>query len=397
MWFFYVFSLLPIIIGGIIWWFDEEVSWKEWVGGSVVSLFMALFFQLISTLGMTSDVETWSGYVTATSHYGQWVEEYQQAHTETYACGTDNKGNTQYCTRTYYTTEHDTHYEHWTVNRDFGTYQDEEVIDETSYIQIKKSFGNQIHEIGTQSTSHVGGSYDGGDRNIYITYPRNGYVVPVTTIFLFKNKIKASPTTFSFAKVPTNISVYAWPDNPNFFISDRLMGSARMCVNSRDWDLMNTRLGPTKKVNVIMIGFGNKGPEYGQWQQAKFIGGKKNDLVLTFGGGSRTSPAQWAYVFGWTEKEIVKKNIETILLDHPINESIIPLIEKEINQHYEKKDWSKFEYITIDPPLWSYWTFLIVLVISQVGLYLWFHFNDIRDYTWKSRISWKRFKFRNWS
>jgi hypothetical protein len=33
---------------------------------------------------------------------------------------------------------------------------------------------------------------------------------------------------------------------------------------------MNARLGPTKLVNVIMVGFGSKGSEYGQMQQAEY-------------------------------------------------------------------------------------------------------------------------------
>jgi hypothetical protein len=140
---------------------------------------------------------------------------------------------------------------------------------------------------------------------------------------------------------------------------------------------MNSDLGPFKKVNVILVGFGNKDSSYGQYQQAKWVGGKKNDLVITFGGGSKKNPASWAFVFGWTEKELVKRRLESLLMNTPINDDIIPLIQKEIIQNYEIKDWSKFDYITVEPPTWSYWVFMFVLIGSQIGVWYMFITNGI--------------------
>jgi hypothetical protein len=349
---------------------DEEVAWQEWLIGSAVAFLMAGLFHGISIWGMTADVETWSGQIVGVAHYGQWTEEYEQSHTRTVGSGKNQR------TETYYTTEHTTHYEHWTVSRNFGAYEDVQRIEEGLYSQIYNKFGSIINQKDTQRTTHFGGHYDGGDRNIYITHNNTGYLYPVTVNRSFENRVKASPTLFSFAKVPTNITVYPWPENPDWMESGRLLGTASALIDQYKFDCMNTRLGPSKRVNVIVVGFGNKPQEYGQWQQAKWIGGKKNDLVLCFGGGSKTKPADWSYVFGWSESELVKKNLQSILLEHPINDALLSTVSNEISNNYIIKDWSKFDYIAIEPPAWSYWVYFLSMIAVQGGLYWGFRVND---------------------
>jgi hypothetical protein len=72
----------------------------------------------------------------------------------------------------------------------------------------------------------------------------------------------------------------------------------------------------------------------------------------------------------------VKKNLQTILLQNPINDSIIPLIAAEVNNNYVIKDWHKFDYISIDPPTWSYWVYFIFMTLTQGGLYYFFRVNE---------------------
>jgi len=396
MWIFYICALIPILIGAFLLWKDNEVTWQEWLGGAGAAFLLAGIIHIIAIHGMTDDIETWSGQITKTSHYPRWVEEYEESHTREVPSGTDKDGNTTYTTETYYTTEHATHHEHWTVTRDFGSYNDEPEIEEHLFHEISKKFGKEIVEDGIQSCTH-GGHFDGGDNNIYSSYNKTGYVYPVTTIRSFENRIKAAPTVFSFSKVPTNINVYAWPDNSDWMHSDRLLGTASILVDHYKWDCMNSSLGPRKRVNVIMVGFGDVSDDYGHYQQAKWIGGKKNDLVICFGGATKNSPAKWTYVFGWTENELVKQNLMTLLLTHPVDNNIIPLISEEIAKNYVIKDWKKFDYISIDPPTWAYWVYFILLGISQAGLYFFFHSNDFGKYSGTSTYNpWSRPPFNRW-
>jgi hypothetical protein len=373
MWFFYLFSLIPVAIGAYLFYKNNTIIWGEWVGGTVAAFVLAGIMHCVAIWGMTDDIETWSGYITKVSHHPEWVEHWIEIHTETYTTGSGE--NQQTHTRTWTTDEYDTHHEHWVAHRDFGTLIDEAEIEQVIFNSLSKKFGGNLFTDGLQPLNH-GGDRHSGDRNIYSVNNDKGYIAPVTTTQRFENRIKASPTMFSFTTVPTNINVYPWPSNDDWMKSDRLLGTASVLIDIYKFDRMNSLLGPRKKVNVIMVGFVDEGPEYGQWQQAKWIGGKKNDLVLCFGGATTKKKAEWAYVFGWTENELVKNNLQSILMSHPINNDILPLIVEEINKNYVIKDWSKFDYISVQPPIWSYWTFVILLVITQAGLYIWFHKND---------------------
>lgn len=385
MWFFYIFALIPVAVGAYLFYKNKSIVWGEWLGGSIAAFALAGIMHGCAIKGMTDDVETWSGNITKVSHHPRWVEHWVQTHTETYTTGSGKNQKTR--TRTWTTDEYDKHHEHWVAHRDFGVLTDEANIDESIFNVISKKFGGKLFEDGKQSYNHIGGNRHSGDRNIYSVNNDKGYISPVTTTKRFENRIKASPTIFSFTTVPTNINVHPWPSNDDWMKSDRLIGTASVLIDTYKFDCMNSLLGPRKKVNVIMVGFAKEGPEYGQWQQAKWIGGKKNDLVLCFGGATTKKNADWSYVFGWTENELVKKNLQSILMNNPINNDILPLITEEITKNYTIKDWSKFDYITIQPPTWSYWTFVILLVITQTGLYIWFHSNEFYKNSFSGRMS----------
>lgn len=354
MWVFWVLSLLPILIWLVIWALDEKIVLWEAAISCSVALAMAAIFQYSAVIGMTRDTETWSGQIDHATHHPRWVEEYQEMHTRTVGSGKDEH------TEIYYTTEHRTHPEHWTAETSIDTTYG---IEQSFFEEIRRNFKNL-----TTETPGKSGFYS-GDRNIYVAYNKTGFCYPVTDTRTWQNRIKAAPSVFSFTPVPKTLKVYDWPKNPDWQVSDRLLGSSSVLVNKLEFDRMNARLGPMKKVNVIMVGFFREPAIYGQYQQAAWVGGKKNDLVICFGGATRNEPPQWVYVFGWTDKELVKQNLQTLLLNNVISTDLLPEIEAEIRKNYVIKDWSKFDYIKIEPPNWSYVIYFVVLCLTHFLLF----------------------------
>lgn len=355
MWAFYFFLVLYCIVGMFVSFFNKRIVWEEWVITALAAFITTGILQWMAIAGMTADIETWSGQIVKATHYPRWVEEYTETHSET---TTDSEGHTH--TRTWTDTHHRTHPEYWEAETTLNTSPN---IDESFFNEICRNFGNITTERPWKS------GFDSGDPNIYVSYNKTGYVYPVTDTRFFENRIKAAPSVFSFPKVQKGTPVYEWPKNPNCFQSGRLLGTAAQTIGLRSFDVMMAKLGPSKKVNVIMIGFGNQESAIAQWQQAKYVGGKKNDIVLCYGGGTPTHPA-WSFVFGWTEKEICKKNLQTLLLDNPVDTTILPKIEREIIANYTIKDWHKFDYIRVEPPTWAYILFIIVVGVTQ-GLVWW--------------------------
>jgi hypothetical protein len=358
---FYFLALIPVAVGGVLWYFDKKIVWFEWLGGTAVAFLTAAIFHFCAVHGMMSDTETWSGYITKAVHFPRWVEEYQEMHTRTVGSGKNAH------TETYWTTEHRTHSEHWTA---YTQYDDHDIAPEF-FEEITHNFRSLVTENGNKS-----GFYS-GDPNVYVSYNQTGFIYPTTLSKHWENRLKAAPSVFSFVKVPTNVNVYAWPENPDWRVSERLMGTASALYNQLEFDRMNSRLGPSKKVNVIMVGFdGTADTSMADWQEAKWTGGRKNDLVICFGGQTRNKPATWSHVFGWSESFLAKRDIETLMLKYPASPQLMGLIEKEISTNYEIKNWHKFDYITVEPPTWCYTVFFIVLLVTQVILYFFLHNNN---------------------
>lgn len=370
MFLLYMMALLPIAIGFILWRHNKEIHIIEWLIGSIISIIIVIAFNFIAIAGMTSDVETWSGKLVKAVFYPRWIEQYEVAIYKTvtkYRTVTDSKGRSHSESYTveefsHYEKRYRTHNEYWQAIADYGLENEFYSISKTFYNDLKLKFGNnQITKYEYKS-----GFYS-GDHNIYYVENETKIILPTNQSKSWTNKVKACPSVFSFVKVDENIPVFEYPKNENWQVSGRLLGNAKSKINIFDWDVLNAKLGETKKVNLIFIGFDSADSMFGQYQEAKFVGGKKNDLVLTY--GEVEGKIVWTYVFGWTESSIVKRNLETILLENKIDKNILTKIEKEVINNYQKKDWKKFDYLTVEPPMWSYFVLFVIMVIIQSFVY----------------------------
>ncbi len=387
----YLIALIPIAIGCVFYISRKEIVLWEWLVGASVGLITAAVFNVVAVMGMTDDIETWSGQITATRYYPKWVEKYKVAiyrtehrtrqETRYRTVGSGKHSHTQsYSVTVSYSVQVFDHWEDrfrthgpdWMAYISYGRCSDSIGINQAFYEDIKKNFGGKVFV----ESPGKGGFYS-GDPHTYLTNNETGYIYPSTIEKKWTNKIKASPSLFSFVKVPEGTPVFDYPTNKNWQVSDRVMGAAKDYIGILDWDRLNARLGPSKKCNLIIVGFKSGDSSLGQLQQAKWVGGKKNDLVLTFGVDT-TGKIAWSYVFGWTEKETVKKDLQTILMDNPLNGSILPKIESSVFNNYLIKDWSKFDYLTVEPPSWSYLILITLMVLSQIGFY-YFAFNNGED------------------
>lgn len=396
MWLFWICSLIPITICGVLLYFDKRVSYIEWLITTGVALLMALIFQVSASIGMTDDIETWSGYATSARQFSRWREYYEEAiyRTEYYTeyetqHYTDSKGRShskrvavRKSRRVFDHWEgrkrwHEAHWEVYTTLGDWDISQDK-------FEYFCKKFKDRHSVEGRRRTSEHNSKMIDGDPNDYVADNKTGWIEPVTTTKHFENRVKAAPSLFSYSKVPTNIAVHPWPKTQDIFVSDRVMGTARASFTTLNWDQMNAVLGAAKKVNLIVVGFGNQGQDMAQYQEAAWIGGKKNDLVICYGGEPKQK-ATWVKVFGWTEQNIVKQNLQTMFLENNVDDSLIPKIMNEVKASYVIKDWHKFDYLTIEPPTWSYWVYFGVMFFVQGGLFFFYNVNDIDQDTDGSR------------
>lgn len=360
MFLFYVLASLPVLVGIYLWFNNAEVTWPEWLGSSALSFILAGCIHLYAIKSMTADTETWSGIVETAVHIPEWTDYHPETRTRTVGSGKNLR------TETYTVWIYDTHSPIWYVNTNIGEFS----IGSDKYNYLVDKMGKESSQSGSRPY------YYSGDKNNYVTINVNSWEEPVNKYVSFENRVKACPSVFSYPKVPLDAPVFSYPDDNSTFVSNRLLGHAN-AITKLKFDQMNGRLGPFKLVNVIMCGFMDGSTSLGTLQESKWIGGKKNDLVICYGVESTTQKVSWAYVFGWTEKDLVKRNLETLLLNNKVSDAILPNIEEEISKNYLLKDWKKFEYLIIPIPGKFYVYFLIFMVVSQVGYYFWVFNNGL--------------------
>lgn len=388
---FYFLALIPLVVGGIIWLFTRKVNWQEWAIGSACGFILAAIFHLVSIHGMTDDKETWSGQITHAKQFSRWQEYYEEAiyRTEYYTVtvsdySTDSKGrryrsgsHTETRSRRVFdhweprTCWHD---EHWECYSDLNTSYG---IDKSRYSYFTNKYAMNKPVAGSRTTWSHNSRMIGGDPNDYVCDTSvTHWIEPVTITKSFVNKVKAAPSVFSFITVGTNIPVYNWPSNPNPFVSDRVMGTARKYISTLEWDKLNAYLGARKKINLIIVGFDSGDSMLGQYQRAKWVGGKKNDLVITLGGHDLKKP-DWVYVFGWSDTEIVKQDIQSYVKENGLGSTnLLGYISNEVVQNYKIKEWKQFDYLRVEPATCYYYWFLGFLLVTQVGLYWFFLMNE---------------------
>jgi hypothetical protein len=365
---FYLLSLLPIAVWGIQWCFNREISWKEAAVGVTAALLTASIFHGIEAVGVfiPSDTETWSGSVQYAQYQPRWREYYEEAiyRTETYQSGTDSKGNPIYSTRTvfdHWEPRRRWHEAEWWVETSLGQFS----ITKNRYNDILKEFGGMRQVAGRRTTGEHASRMIEGTPYDDVTVNVNKYVYPVTTTKKFENRLlRCKDSLYSFDPVSEEQAkrLFEWPTNNDRFDSNRLLGSAKQLWSQRSWDQMNAVLGPQKLINLIAIGFpANTSLETGMLQERYWHGGKKNDLVLCFGGDPHKP--EWTYVFGWTEKQLVKRLLENRLRD---GEASIEEITKIVRSEYQLLEFEeKFANIEIETPTWYYVVFFLIVGISQ--------------------------------
>lgn len=363
MFFFYGFAFLILAVGGILYARNKDIVFGEWALSFGVALLLAIIFHACAFYGMTGDQEIWSGQIMKVTHHPEWVERITHHHTTK-----DSKGNV---TGTYTTYSYDTHPQYWDADSNINSSKN---ISREKYNEIVARLGGKIDK----QYDVKFGEFWSGDHNIYVTHNQTGAIVPISEMRSFENRIQAAPTVFSFAKVPTNAPVYKYPVSDSWFVSERLLGIAKNTIDIKAFDEMSARLGPSKEVNIIIVGFLNQPESLGLQQQAAWIGGKKNDMVICYSTSKDRYHADWVYVFSWSEREICKINLRDIFSKNKIDTSILPLVEKEIRTNWLRKDWKKFDYISISPPTWCYWTYMLILLATQVGIWI---FSFKNEYT----------------
>lgn len=328
-------------------WFNKELSWRETALCSIAPVVLMCTLYAVFYYQETDDVEILNGYVTK--------KERDEVHCRhSYDCNcyyTTSRNSNGSTTRTKHCS---TCYEHrfdvdWNVITSIGNYR-----------------VNTIDRQGLQE-------------------PQRWTVVnqgdPVSKTSQYTNYVRgAKASLFNFEQYK-NYSAQV-PEYPqtiyDMYKINRVIDIGAGIPNKTELDnglsYVLSRIGGKKQVNIVLV-FTKQAEEFSYGVRNKWLGGKKNDLIVNIGVDNNQT-ITWVKVFGWSANEMVYiklrddlKAIGTITN----TQGILDVLEYDVDKYYQRKHMKDFEYLKneVEPATEKLMWALFFCVLLSIGLTVW--------------------------
>jgi hypothetical protein len=326
------------------------ITWKEFglhVLGVVIVV--TVMYQM-SIYSATADVEIWNGEVSSKKMERVSCRHSYDCFCVTVSCGKD-------CTTRSCQTCYDHNYDNdWTLRTSLGR------------INIRTIDRQGLKEPPRWSVAKKGD--------------------PVAEKHKFTNYIKAAPESiFNDLANATKGFDKLIPEYPSTIYDlhyiDRVIakGVNIPIKNILNKDLANMLkpLGSSKQVNAIIVFAGTENRSYIHALEKKWLGGKKNDVVVVIG-TKKYPEIAWVDIMSWTKSETFKVKLRDSLTEHgKIDREIVNIMGDNISKHFVRRQMADFEYLknAIEPSTKALMIMFIIGVLVSSGLAYYFHRNDV--------------------
>lgn len=375
--------LIPIAATFIIWkrWPHEIAVWELIAPVGVCVLLIGLTqFALIQS--QTKDSEYWGGIVTKAEYYERWNERVPCTHYEyCETCTTDSRGNqtcTSYVCGTMHPYDVDNHPPKWLVHNTNG----ETIrINKTKFRQLVSKFGNKSF-VDLHRDYHT----IDGDKYVSVWPETDETAEVMTTHHTYENRIQTSRSVFNYPKVTPEeqkqYGLYQWPSIRGFYDRPAILGRGGPTMEEaqREFQLLNGYLGRKKQLRIWVLIFQNQPRDAGHMQEAMWIGGNKNEFVITVGVDDEYH-VEWAHVFSWTKKERLKIDTRYFLEEQDQLDlvALADWLRPRLNKRFVRRPFAEFDYIKVSPPTWGIILIYVLTLLASVGISWYAVANQIRD------------------
>lgn len=369
--------LIPVITALVLLLlFKRKTLWWEFsipIGGSVLLILLA---KVIIETSMLECKEYWGSFISKAEYYEEWDEWITQTCTRQYACGTDSKGNTEYCTEIYDCSYRRYHSPYWqittTTNETVG-------ISQTEYNRLAKFYGNQkFIELNRDYYRMDGDKYSCNWMKDSIK------AVPVSTVHYYENKVKvANQSVFHFQDVDTTaIKFYNLKEYPAIYDNykqNALIGDygTEAQIANKKLQYINGLLGHKKQVKVFVLVFQNQPMEAAFYQEGYWSGGNMNEFIVCIG-IDNARKVQWCHPISWTTNEELKVRVRQFVTDqNKLNlPAVADFMQGQIANGFNRRDFKEFDYLTVEPPTWAIVLTYILTLLLNLGLSFWIITNE---------------------
>lgn len=356
---FLLLMLLPLAIAvASLLIFKGKVTIAEFLSQiAVVAAFVVIFLS-VSYFNRTTDTEIWNGQVTGREHHHVSCSHSYQCNCRTVRSGSGKNASSH--------EECDTCYEHpydvnWTVHASTGEAINIDRVDRQGLVEPKR--------------------WDEA-------YPGQ----PFSSLHHFTNYILANPDSVLLGS-KGDIKRYQaliprYPDVVyDYYKHDPVINMGVPNVDLKSWNWLvseaNKTLGPEKQVNVIVILVPTPNRDYMLALKDKWMGGKKNDVVVVIG-STDGHTIDWADVMSWTPRADFKISLKDQIQDiHYLDrkDDIVAVIKTTTLNKFQRMHMKDMKYLmrSFQPSQSTMLIAFILAALLSVGLAVWSIVNNITD------------------
>lgn len=333
----YFIILIPILsplIGLMIW--KHKITGTEFALNVLAACLLTIGVYYATAYGQMADFQILNGEVIA--------KEKDRVHCEHSYQTCTGSGKSRTCT---------THYEHaydydWVVKSNVGNFKINRVnrqgtIEPPRWTQVK------LHE-------------------------------PVALEDYYVNYIKGSPSSIFNKKDMQFAEKYAdkipkYPEVYDYHKANRVfaVGFTLNDISAWNYELseMLKSVGPQKQANVSIILTKGLPVEYASAVNAKWLGGKKNDMTLIVG-TSDGSKIDWVQVLAYSKSTSIKTYLRDAIKEHEVvdRKFFMEAIRSHMIRHYDRKSMDDFSYLlgTIEISDTAFALIVLFSLISSLGI-----------------------------
>lgn len=358
---FLTLLLIPVLIGTVTYFALHTIDWREFLLGIFVQLVIAGISVGIIYHSNVSDTEIWGGVVASKTRDRVSCSHSYRCHCREVCSGTGkDKSCHEHC---------DTCHEHF---YDVDWY-------------ITTSNGERVY-------------IDRVDRQGVDKPPRWAQIAlgePTSIEHTFDNYIKAAPGTLFRREGFGNIQTPPYPEVYDYYRMNRIIGDGLIVdpgLWQRQLENINAHIAANKQANLLLVVTRQNKDFYFALQQ-KWLGGKKNDVVLVV--GLEGLDIKWADVLAWSQTKDINVQLRDDIMELGAmdREKVLETFRADTLKYYKRKPMHDFEYLksSITPTTTQWVVSMVIGTLVSIGLALLFHFHDVFE-TDTSTIHRNRFR-----
>jgi hypothetical protein len=149
-------------------------------------------------------------------------------------------------------------------------------------------------------------------------------------------------------------------------------------------------LGPDKQANVVVVFTSVASPDYADELRTKWLGGRKNDIVVVVGAPDFPKVA-WARSFSWSSNDLVNVEMrDRLQAMGPLDrKGFLDAVESVVRADFVRRPMAEFEYLAaeVEPEPWAVILAVIIAFPGSLLLTWWFNRHEVDFFAGRS---WRR-------